>query len=98
MMVRYSSSTQRSVVSASATASFDNNQARLELQLEGVGAVQQWIRSGSVGQTIALGGNAQQVSNRLQIELVTQSMASNTPLTQNIAQAMALTRGIGPGQ
>lgn len=83
---------------ASATASFDNNQARLELQLEGVGAVQQWIRSGSVGQTIALGGNAQQVSNRLQIELVRQSMASNTPLTQNIAQAMALTRGIGPGQ
>lgn len=83
---------------ASASASFDNNQARLQLQLEGVGAVQQWIQNGSVGQSIALAGNAQQVGNRLQIELVRQNLASNTPLTQNIAQAMALTRGIGPGQ
>ena len=83
---------------ARATASFDNNQARLLLQLDGVGEMQQWIRNGSVGQSIALAGDGQQVGNRLQIELVRQNLASNTPLTQNIAQAMALTRGIGPGQ
>lgn len=83
---------------ALATASFDDNQARLTLQLEGVGAVQQWIRNGSVGQSVALAGDGQQVSNRLQIELVRQSLAGNTPLSQNIAQAMTLTRGIGPGQ
>ena len=83
---------------ARATASFDNNQARLLLQLDGVGEVQQWIRNGSVGQSIALAGDGQQVGNRLQIELVRQNLASNTPLTQNIAQAMALTRGLGPGQ
>lgn len=83
---------------ASASAVFDNNQARLQLQLDGVGVVQQWIRNGSVGQGIALAGNAQQVGNRLQIELVRQNLASNTPLNQNIAQAMALARGMGPGQ
>jgi len=83
---------------ATATARFDDNQARLTLQLQGVGAVEQWIRNGSVGQSVALAGDGQQVSNRLQIELVRQSLSSNAPLSQNIAQAMGLTRGIGPGQ
>lgn len=83
---------------ASATARFDGNQARLQLQLDGSGVVQQWIRNGSVGQSIALTGDAQQVGNRLQIELVRQGLAGSAPLGQNVAQAMSLARGMGPGQ
>ncbi|MDY0954301.1 hypothetical protein [Stenotrophomonas rhizophila] len=84
----------------SAVAQLDGNNARVQLQIEGVGAVQQWIRSGSVGQSIALGSDGQTVSNRMQIDLVRQSLASNVPLSQNVAQAMTLVRGVGmgPGQ
>ncbi len=84
----------------SAVAQLDGNNARVQLQIEGVGAVQQWIRNGSVGQSIALGSDGQAVSNRMQIDLVRQSVASNVPLSQNVAQAMTLVRGVGmgPGQ
>lgn len=84
----------------SAVAQLDGNDAKVQLQIEGVGAVQQWIRSGSVGQSIALGSDGQAVSNRMQIDLVRQSLASNVPLSQNVAQAMTLVRGVGmgPGQ
>jgi hypothetical protein len=84
----------------SAVAQLDGNNARVQLQIEGVGAVQQWIRNGSVGQSIAIGSDGQAVSNRMQIDLVRQSLASNVPLSQNVAQAMTLVRGVGmgPGQ
>lgn len=84
----------------SAVAQLDGNSAKVQLQIEGVGAVQQWIRNGSVGQSIALGSDGQAVSNRMQIDLVRQSLASNVPLSQNVAQAMTLVRGVGmgPGQ
>ncbi len=83
-----------------AVAQLDGNNARVQLQIDGVGAVQQWIRSGSVGQSIALGSDGQAASNRMQIDLVRQSLASNVPLSQNVAQAMTLVRGVGmgPGQ
>ncbi|MGE6333067.1 hypothetical protein [Stenotrophomonas sp. NPDC077659] len=83
---------------ASATAVLDGNQARLMLQIDGQGLVQQWIRNGSVGQGIALSGDGQTASNRLQLELVRNTVAGNQPLSQNVAQAMALNRGMGPGQ
>ena len=76
-------------------ASFDGNSAQLQLRLEGQGAVQQWMRSGSVGQSIQLMADGQQVGNRLQIDLVRQSLAGNLPLAQNVAQAITLNRGIG---
>ena len=84
----------------SALAQLEGNTAKVQLQIEGVGAVQQWIRNGSVGQSIALSSDGQAASNRLQIDLVRQSLASNVPLSQNVAQAMTLVRGvgIGPGQ
>lgn len=84
----------------SALAQLDGNTAKVQLQIEGVGAVQQWIRNGSVGQSIALGSDGQSVTNRLQIDLVRQSLANNVPLNQNVAQAMTLVRGVGmgPGQ
>jgi hypothetical protein len=84
----------------SAVAQLDGNNARVQLQIEGVGAVQQWIRNGSVGQSIAIGSDGQAASNRMQIDLVRQSLANNVPLSQNVAQAMTLVRGVGmgPGQ
>lgn len=84
----------------SAVAQLEGNSAKVQLQIDGVGAVQQWIRNGSVGQSIALGSDGQAASNRMQIELVRQSLASNLPLNQNVAQAMTLVRGVGmgPGQ
>lgn len=83
---------------ASASAVLDGNQARLLLQIDGQGLVQQWIRNGSVGQGIALAGDGQNASNRLQLELVRNTVAGNLPLSQNVAQAIAMNRGMGPGQ
>lgn len=82
---------------ASAVANFDGDAMQLALRIEGQGAVQQWMRSGSVGQGIELMADGQQVSNRLQLDLVRQPLADNLPLAQNVAQAITLTRGIGVG-
>jgi len=80
---------------ASAVASFDGNSARLQLQVQGQGAVQQWMRSGGMGQSIQLLGDGQVAQNLVQIDLVKQSLVGNLPLSQNVAQAIALNRGIG---
>ncbi|MHC1652130.1 hypothetical protein ACODUL_02370 [Stenotrophomonas maltophilia] len=91
-----SASVQQAGVSASAV--LEGNQARLLLQVDGQGLVQQWIRNGSVGQGIALSGDGQAASNQLRLELVRDSAGGNLPLSQNVAQAMALNRGMWPGQ
>ncbi|OCK47773.1 hypothetical protein BA766_06920 [Stenotrophomonas maltophilia] len=83
---------------ATATAVLDGNQARLLLQVDGQGLVQQWIRNGSVGQGIALAADGQIASNQLRLELVRDTVGGNLPLSQNVAQAIALNRGMGPGQ
>lgn len=84
----------------SAVAQQDGNSASVKLDIQGVGAVQQWIRNGSVGQSIAISSDGQSVRNRMQIDLVRQTLASSGSLNQNVAQAMTLVRGIGmgPGQ
>ncbi|PTN55168.1 hypothetical protein [Stenotrophomonas panacihumi] len=82
---------------ATASASYANGTAGVLLLIAGQGEVQQWIRNGSVGQSIQLTGDAQQISNRLQLDLVRQSVSNNLPLNQNVAQAITLARGIGPG-
>ena len=82
---------------ASAVASFDGNAANVMLQVDGHGSVQQWIRSGSVGQLVQLTSDGQTVSNRLQIDLIQNGLGANQPLSQNVAQAINLTRGIGLG-
>ncbi len=82
---------------ATATASYANGTAGVLLLIAGQGQVQQWIRNGSVGQSIQLTGDAQQISNRLQLDLVRQSVSNNLPLNQNVAQAITLARGLGPG-
>ncbi len=82
---------------ASASAGFDGSAANLLLQIDGHGAVQQWMRSGSVGQSIQLTADGQRASNRLQIDLVRSPLAENTPLAQHVSQAITLGRGIGGG-
>lgn len=92
----HSASAQQAGINA--TAALDGNQARLLLQVDGQGLVQQWIRNGSVGQGIALVGDGQSASNQLRLELVRDTAGGNLPLSQNVAQAIALNRGMGPGQ
>ena len=79
---------------ANVSVGFDGRSAGVRLTVAGQGAVQQWIRGGSLGQSVQLAADDQTVSNRLEIDLVRQAMATNTPLAQNVAQAIGLTRGI----
>ena len=88
-------SAQDAAGSATAIAGFDGHSARLLLQVQGQGAVEQWIRSGSVGQSVMLTSDGQQVSNWLNVELVRQSVGDNAQLAQNVAQAIVFARGIG---
>ncbi len=80
-----------------ASASFDGSAARVLLQVEGQGSVEQWIRAGSLGQSIRFTGDGQAASNRLQIDLVRQSLPANANLNHNVTNAIAMTRGIGGG-
>ncbi|MFI8718548.1 hypothetical protein ACIGHF_11815 [Stenotrophomonas sp. NPDC077464] len=100
--VQQASSQQASVQQGgvSAVAQQDGNSASVKLDIQGVGQVQQWIRNGSVGQSIAISSDGQAVRNRMQIDLVRQTLASSGSLNQNVAQAMNLVRGVGmgPGQ
>jgi hypothetical protein len=83
---------------ASATASYSNGTAQVLLDIAGDGTVRQWIQSGSLGQSVQLTADNQVVSNLLNVDLVRQAMTSNTQLMQNltqgVAQATNLTRGI----
>lgn len=79
----------------SASAGFDGGDARILLQVDGHGTAEQWIRAGSLGQSIRLGSDGQAVSNQLHLELVRQSLPANAALDQGVAQAISLTRGLG---
>lgn len=80
---------------SSAVASFDGSSASVLLTIDGQGAVSQWIRNGSMGQSVQLATDSQWVSNRMEIDLIRQSVAPSTQLAQNVAQSIALARGIG---
>lgn len=82
---------------ASADVDFDDNGARVLLQVAGHGAAEQWIRAGSMGQSIRLQSDGQSVSNRLHLDLVRQSLPATAMLNQNVAQALVTARGIGGG-
>lgn len=92
-----SGSVSRSVGDATASAGFESGGAAVLLQVQGQGAVQQWIRNGSLGQSIQLTSDNQHVNNRMEIDLVRNPLAANAQLAQNVAQAIHMTRGIGPG-
>lgn len=80
---------------ASATAAFNGKNATVQLDVNGLGSVQQWIRNGSLGQSVQLTSDSQAVSNLMEIDLVRQTIAANAQLSQNVAQAISLARGIG---
>jgi hypothetical protein len=80
---------------ASATAAFNGKDASVQLNVNGLGSVQQWIRNGSLGQSVQLTADSQAVSNLMEIDLVRQTIAANAQLSQNVAQAINLARGIG---
>ncbi|MDH5822624.1 hypothetical protein QFW77_06410 [Luteimonas sp. RD2P54] len=79
----------------SASAGFDGSAAQVLLQVDGHGIARQWIRPGSLGQSVALTGDGQAVSNQLHMELVRQSLPASAALDQGVAQAISLTRGLG---
>jgi hypothetical protein len=83
----------------SAVASLENNAARVLLQIDGQGAVEQWISGSGMGQTIQLAADGQQASNWLELDLVrhTSQAQARSALGQNVAQAIALSRGIAIG-
>ena len=80
---------------ASVMAGIQGNAARLQLRIEGQGMVEQWLRSGSVGQGIQIAADGQRARNGMKIELVRQPLSSSPMLTQNVAQAITLARGVG---
>ena len=82
----------------SAVASLQDNAARVLLQIDGQGAVEQWIGSSGMGQSIRLAADGHQASNWLELDMVRSNVSiadSRTLLGQNVAQAIALSRGIG---
>jgi len=84
---------------ARAAAGVDDHGASVALDVAGQGNVRQWIRDGSIGQSMQLASDNQVAGNLMEVELVRQSLTSNAQLTrnlsQNVAQAIVLARGIG---
>jgi hypothetical protein len=84
------------VGNATASSTYSNNSADVNLSISGEGNVSQWIHGGSLGQTIALTTDNQVVTNQMIVSLVTQSIASTTSqIAHNLAQSMNLSRTIG---
>lgn len=79
----------------SAVASLQDNAARVLLQIDGQGAVEQWIGSSGMGQSIRLAADGHQASNWMELDLVRSPSSARASLGQNVAQAIALSRGIG---
>lgn len=77
---------------ATVTSSAGPEGVQLLLSIANQGSVQQWIRSGSVGQMVQLTSDYQQVSNRMDITLVQQSLAGNLQLAQSVAQSLGQMR------
>lgn len=82
---------------ASASVRFDHGSAGVLLQVDGHGVAEQWIRAGSMGQSIRLTSDGQAVSNQLHMDLVRQALPAAAMLNQSVAQALGAARGIGGG-
>lgn len=80
---------------ASVNVNYSGNAAQVMLTIAGQGAVQQWIRHGSLGQTVTLAADNQFVSNQLEITLIRQAVAANTQLALDVARSIQSTRGLG---
>lgn len=80
---------------ASASSTYSNDSAAINLSVSGQGSVSQWIRQGSLGQTIALTADNQVATNQMIVSLVTQSVGGSTSqLAHSLAQSLNLNRTI----
>ncbi|WP_372017202.1 hypothetical protein [Pseudoxanthomonas sp. 10H] len=86
-----------SVSGMNAVAQLEDNTARVLLQIDGQGAVEQWINRSGMGQTIQLAADGHQASNWMELDVVRSTSQGRTVLGQNVAQAIALSRGIAIG-
>ena len=87
-----------SLAGMSASAGLQDQTARVLLQIDGHGAVEQWIGRSGMGQTIQLASDGQAASNWMEVDIVRQPLAGGrAQLGQNVAQAIALGRGIALG-
>lgn len=86
-----------SVAGMNAVAQLEDNAARVLLQIDGQGAVEQWISRSGMGQTIQLAADGQQASNWMELDIVRNTSQGRTVLGQNVAQAISLSRGIAVG-
>ena len=84
------------VAGMNAVAQLEGNAARVLLQINGQGAVEQWINRSGMGQTIMLASDGQTASNWMELDIVRNSNTSQARagVAQNVAQAIALSRGI----
>ena len=89
--------TTASVSGMNAVAQLDGNAVRVLLQIDGQGAVEQWINRSGMGQTIQLAADGHQASNWMELEVVRNTSQGRSVLGQNVAQAIALSRGIAIG-
>jgi hypothetical protein len=80
---------------ATASASYSGDAAQVVLSIAGQGAVQQWIRGGSLGQSVTLAADHQFASNQMEITLIRQALAANTRLALDVARSLQSTRGLG---
>jgi hypothetical protein len=80
---------------ATASASYSGDAAQVVLTIAGQGAVQQWIRGGSLGQSVTLAADHQFASNQMEITLIRQALAANTQLALDVARSIQSTRGLG---
>lgn len=79
-----------SVGDASASSTYANNEAEVTTSVLGQGSASQWIRAGSLGQTIALTTDNAVVTNQMIVNLVTQQLSSSAQLAHTLAQSMNL--------
>lgn len=85
------------VAGMDAIAQLEGNAARVLLRIDGQGAVEQWISGSGMGQSIQLAADGQRASNWMELDVVRNTSQGRTVLGQNVAQAIALSRGIAVG-
>jgi hypothetical protein len=77
-----------SVGDVSSSSNYSNNSAEVTTSVAGEGSATQWIRAGSLGQTIALTTDNAIVTNQMIVNLVTQQLSSTTQLAHTLAQSL----------
>jgi hypothetical protein len=90
-------SASQSMAGMQASAVLGEDSARILLQVDGQGAVEQWIGASGMGQSIALATDSHSASNWMEVDIARQTLPTRGPLGQNVAQAITLSRGLAIG-